>query len=49
MTKFIDALFHLVTFKKYTILPRWLEIGYGLLSWGNIIVMCIGFYNILTK
>jgi hypothetical protein len=39
----IDALYHMLSFKTYTTMPRGLEIGYGVLGWLCIIVICSTF------
>ncbi len=35
--EYLEAMRALFTFTPYTTLPRWLEIGYGILAWAHLV------------
>lgn len=39
MKQIFEALYHLLLFKTYTVFPRLLEIGYGILAWIAIAIL----------
>lgn len=42
----LEALYHLLFFKRYTNIPRIIEISYGLLAWSNV---CLILYLYVWK
>ncbi len=41
MKKIIEATYHLMFFQTYTTMPRWMEIGYGIIAWGGIAIVIL--------
>jgi hypothetical protein len=39
------ALFDLFFFQSVTEMPRWLEIGYGVIAWGNLGVIAYAIFH----
>lgn len=39
MKSFYKATYHLMFFKTYTTMPRWMEIGYGVLFWLGVMIV----------
>jgi len=41
MKKILEATYHLMFFKTYTTMPRWMEIGYGIIAWVNVAIITL--------
>lgn len=41
MKKIFEATYHLMFFKAYTTMPRWMEIGYGIIACGNVAIIIL--------
>ncbi len=41
MKKTLEAIYHLMLFQTYTTMPRWIEIGYGVIAWGNVVIIIL--------
>jgi hypothetical protein len=39
MKNIVEAAYHLMFFQTYTTIPRWMEIGYGIIAWGNVVII----------
>lgn len=47
MKLILESIYHLMFFKPYTHMPRWVEMTYGIVSWICLGITSIGIYRII--